>query len=156
MQISNTPSIREIRPINFLYFRTETYVDQLASFFPVAKELYKEAVNNDLHITGPIHWHYFGFMGDVAKPFTLEIALPVSEIIPSYDGSFHFKRTESFKCVTLMHEGNWADLPQSYGVMMQFIGENNLSPLAVNREIYVNSDFTDQEANVTEIQIGVN
>lgn len=155
MKINHAPSLKEIRPINFLYFRTQTYIDQLAKFFPVAKDLYREAVNNDLHITGPIHWHYFGFTGDTSKPFTLEIALPVSEIIPSYDGAFHFKRTEAFKCVTLTHEGKWSDIPQSYNILMQFIGEKNLAPLAVNREVYVNSDFADPEANVTMIQIGV-
>ena len=155
MQTNNSPVVKEIRPINFLYFRTETYVDQLAKLFIVAKDLYKEAVKYDLHVTGPIHWHYFGFIGDVSKPFTLEIALPVSEIVPAYDGAFHFKRTELFKCVTLTHEGKWSDLPDSYGKMMKFIGEKNLTPLAVNREVYINSDFADQEANVTEIQIGV-
>ena len=151
----NAPTIKEIKPINFIYFRTETHIHELANFFPVAKDLYKEAVNYNLHITGPIHWHYMGFMGDVSKPFTLEIALPVSEIVPAYDGAFHFKRTEPFKCVTMTHDGKWTDIPKSYDKMMQFIGEKSLAPLAVNREIYVNSDFADPDANVTEIQIGV-
>ena len=155
MSTSSTPTIKEIKPINFIYFRTETRVNELANFFPVAKDLYKEAVNYNLHITGPIHWHYMGFMGDVSKPFTLEIALPVSEIVPGYDGAFHFKRTEPFKCVTMTHEGNWLELPQSYDKMMRFIGEKSLAPLAVNREVYINSDFADPEANVTEVQIGV-
>jgi effector-binding domain-containing protein len=157
MQTNNgtIPSVKEIRPINFLYFRTETYVHQLADFFLVAKDLYREAVNYNLHVTGPIHWHYMGFMGDVSKPFTLEIALPVSEIVAAYDGPFHFKRTEPFKCVVLRHEGSWTDMLQSYDKMMKFIGEKNLTPLAVNRELYVNADFADQEANITEIQVGV-
>jgi effector-binding domain-containing protein len=155
MQINNAPTIKEIKPINFLYFRTETQIKDLANFFPVARDLYKEAVNRDLHVTGPIHWHYFGFNGDVSKPFTLEIALPVSEIIAAYDGPFHFKRTETFKCVVLRHEGKWSDLPQCYSQMMHFIAEKNLAPVAVNREVYVNSDFVHPDANVTEVQIGI-
>jgi effector-binding domain-containing protein len=156
MQINtSTPTLKEIKPINFLYFRTDTTIGELEKYIVVAKDLFREAVNRNLHVTGPVHWHYFGFMGDVSKSFTLEIALPVSEVISDYDGQFHFKRTEPFKCVSLTHEGGWLDIPQSYGVAMQFIAEHNLKPVAVNRELYLNADFVYPEANVTEIQIGV-
>jgi effector-binding domain-containing protein len=148
--------VKEVKPINFLFFRAETTVNQLVQFIPVAQELFKEAVRYNLAITGPIHWHYFGFEGDLSKTFTLEVSLPIGDIAKEYDGKFHFKRTESFKCVTTTHEGNWLDIPQSYERLMKFIHENRLSPLAINREVYVNTDFKNPEANITEIQIGVN
>lgn len=147
--------VREVKPINFLFFRTETKVSELEKFLPVAQELFREAVKYNLAITGPIHWHYFDFEGDVNKSFTLEIALPVGETQEEYDGKFHFKRTASFKCVSAVHEGSWLDMPRSYGRMMEFINQNNFTPLARNREIYVNVDFKHAEANVTEIQIGI-
>lgn len=149
------PQLREVKPINFLYFRTETYVQDLGDFIPKAKELFAEAVRCDLHITGPVHWHYFGFSGDDTKPFTLEVALPVDEVIAGYDGPFHFKRTEPFRCVTITHEGGWLQLPESYGKLMTFIAGRQLKPLAINRELYINADFEHPEANITEIQIGV-
>ncbi len=149
------PTIKEVRPINFIFFRAETYVHELVKFIPVAKDLYREAVNYNLHVSGPIHWHYFGFDGDVSKPFILEIALPVAEVVSGYDGNFHFKRTEPFKCVSLMHEGGWMTIPDAYGKLMQFIAGENLRPAGVNREIYVNVDFNDADANVTEVQLGV-
>ena len=148
--------IKEVKPINFLFFRAETKVSELANLLPVAKGLFTEAVQYDLRITGPIQWHYFGFTGDESKPFTLEIALPVAEVLKEYDGPFHFKRTETFKSVALVHEGSWFDLPASYGKLMDFISKNSLKPSAVNREIYINMDFLYPEANVTEIQIGIN
>lgn len=40
--------------------------------------------------------------------------------------------------------------------MIYFISKNSLKPSAVNREIYINMDFLYPEANVTEIQIGIN
>lgn len=147
--------IKQVKPINFLFFRTETRINELSNFLPVAKELFKEAILQDLTITGPVHWHYFGFTGDENKPFTLEIALPVSNFPQEYDGKFHFKRTEPFTCVSAVHEGSWYELPQTYGKLMQFIGDHKLIPNAINREVYVNADFTDPEANVTEIQMGV-
>ena len=147
--------IKQVKPINFLFFRTETRISELNNFLPVAQELFKEAVLHHLTITGPIHWHYFGFTGDESKPFTLEISLPVSELPQDYDGKYHFKRTEPFKCVSVVHEGSWYEMPQTYGKLMQFVGDHKLIPNAVNREIYINSDFNHPEANVTEIQMGV-
>jgi effector-binding domain-containing protein len=145
----------EVKPINFLFFRTETKVAELEKFLPVAQELFREAVKYNLAITGPVHWHYFGFEGDANKTFTLEIALPVGETQEGYDGKFHFKRTERFKCVSAVHEGSWLDMPHSYGRIMEFIKQNNFTPIARNRELYVNTDFKHPEANVTEIQIGI-
>lgn len=147
-------SIKHVKPINFLYFRQETKVDELYKFIPVAKDLFREAVAKDLHVTGPVHWHYFGFV-DPAQSFTLEIALPVDRVVADYDGIFHFKRTEPFKCVSLVHEGAWLDIPTSYQKAFQFIEQQKLSAIGVNRELYINSDFEDLTANVTEIQIGV-
>lgn len=147
--------VKAVKPINFLFFRTETKISELIKFLPIGQELFKEAVHNNLTITGPVHWHYIGFEGDSNKSFTLEIALPVGEVLEEYDGKFHFKRTEPFKCVSAVHEGNWYDLPKSYGKVFEFIAANKLKPMASNREIYVNADFKDPDANVTEIQIGI-
>jgi effector-binding domain-containing protein len=150
-----TPKLREIKPINFLFYRTETYIDQLGSFIPVARDLFKEACMYNLHVTGPIHWHYLDFAGDPSKPFTLEIALPVAETVADYDGSFHFKRTEKFRCAALTHEGSWISMANAYKELSMFIEQQNLRPVPVTREVYVNTDFRNPEANETEIQVGV-
>ncbi|MCI0750990.1 MAG: GyrI-like domain-containing protein [Flammeovirgaceae bacterium] len=147
--------IKEVKPINFLFFRTEAKVSELGNLLPVSRKLFKEAVDKNLSITGPVHWHYFGFEGDENKPFTLEISLPVAEVLSDYDGEFHFKRSEPFKCVSLFHEGSWNSLPASYGKLMSFIQTHHLHPVANNREIYVNADFVHPDANVTEIQVGI-
>jgi effector-binding domain-containing protein len=148
--------IKEVKPINFIYFRTEATVSVLQNFLPVSKELYREAVNHNLQITGPVHWHYHGFTMDESKPFILEVSLPVSEILSEYDGNFHFKRTQLFKCVSAVHEGAWMELPAMYNKMMQFLTKHKLESAGINREIYINADFNSPDANVTEVQIGIN
>jgi effector-binding domain-containing protein len=148
--------VKEVKSINFLYFRTEATVAALHQFLPVSKELYREAVNHDLQITGPVHWHYYNFSMDESKPFILEVALPVAETLSGYDGKFHFKRTQPFKCVTAIHEGAWNELPLTYGKMMQFLSKHKLEYAAANRELYLNADFKNPEANITEVQIGIN
>jgi effector-binding domain-containing protein len=99
--------------------------------------------------------HYYGFAGDETKPFTLEIALPVATLPEQYDGQFHLKRTEPFRCVSVVHEGDWFEIPNAYGKIMAFVSSNGLVPIGVNRELYINADFSHPEANVTEIQMGI-
>ena len=147
--------IKEIKPANFLFSRTETTVAELGSHLPTGQRLFAEAVKRQLTITGPIHWHYIGFDGDLTKRFTLEIALPVAEVLPEYDGPFHFKRTESFRCVSALHEGAWHEIPTTYEKLMGFMHANSLQPVALNREIYVQVDFSQPEANFTLIQMGI-
>jgi len=149
-------NIKEIKPISFLFFRTETKLAELGNFLMIGQQLFKEAVSNKLMVTGPIHWHYFGFEGDLNKSFTLEISLPVAEIPQDYDGAFHFKRTEPFKCVRATHDGDWTTMRTTYEKVMQFIQSQQLIPNLVNREVYVNADFKNPEANITEIQVGIN
>ncbi len=151
----NLSRVKEIQPINFVFHRAEVKVNDLINQVPIAKELFKESVRLDLHPTGPIHWHYFGFEGDPSKSFVLEVCLPVASVPNDYDGKFHLKRTENFKCVSLIHEGGWNEIPKSYGVMMGFIQQNKLQPIGITRELYINVDFINPEANVTEIQIEV-
>jgi len=147
--------VKEIKPINFLFFRTEAKIMELAGLIPVGQQLFKEAIDHKLTITGPVHWHYFGFTGDVDKPFTLEIALPVATVVADYDGKLHFKRTEPFKCVSIIHEGGWLEIPSAYDKLLKFATENHLQLTSTNRELYINADFQYPDANVTEIQVGV-
>jgi effector-binding domain-containing protein len=150
-----TPRMKVVKPINFLFHRAEVRISDLINQLPIAKELINECVRLNLHPTGPIHWHYFGFMGDESKPFTLEICLPVGSVPPEYDGKFHFKRTENFKSVSILHEGGWNEIPKSYEILMQYAQKYNMQPSGVNRELYINADFVYPEANVTEIQMGI-
>jgi len=147
--------IKEIAPANFLLFRTEATVNELEKFIPIGQQLFAEAVKNKMLISGPVHWHYENFT-DVTKPFTLEIALPVGSIPDEYDGVFHVKRTEPYKCVSVIHEGDWYQIPATYGKLMEFIAGQQLQPNARSREIYIHVDPTHPQANVTEIQLGVN
>lgn len=153
--MQTTPELREIKPISFIFFRTETYLEQLPNFVPVTRDLFKEACMYSLQVTGPVHWHYIGCDGNPSTPFTLEIALPVADTLTDYDGSFHFKRTGSFRCASLKHEGDWMSMREAYEKLNAFIAERELKALPLMREVYVNTDFRNPDANETEIQIGV-
>lgn len=155
MTAPHQPIRKTVKPINFLFHRAQVTLAQLSQQVPLAKKLFAEAVAYDLHVTGPAHWHYFGFMGDESQPFTLEVCLPVASTVAAYDGPFHFKRTEPFTCVSLLHEGGWQEIPRSYQTLMAFVAKNQWLATGVNRELYLNADFQHPDANVTEIQLGV-
>ena len=145
--------VKEIKPINFLYYRVRTTVGDLAAFIPEGQAIIREAVANNLVIAGPVHWHYYGF--SPTSPFDLEIALPVATFPSDYDGKYHVKRSGPFRCVSGIHEGPWSAIPDTYQQLAQFVQEHRLSPTGTNREVYINVDLLDGEANTTEIQVGV-
>ena len=148
--------IKEIKPINFFYFQTETKITELSKLVgSVAKSLNLEAANLGLDVTGPAYWIYTGFEGDFNKSFTLQIAIPVADFPKDYKGEYKMKRTENFKCLSAEHYGNWLNMTQTYGKLMEYLQSHQLKPTRINREIYINCDFKDPEANYTEIQIGI-
>jgi effector-binding domain-containing protein len=148
--------IKEVKPMTFFYYSVQTTLRELLSYVRVvAKDLHKEAALHDIKVTGPVYWQYIGFNGNPVKEFTLEIALPVADIRPTYTGKFQFRKTESFKCLSTWHEGSWAELSQTYGALFDYISQHGLTSIGVNREIYFNMDFNQPEANLTEVQIGI-
>lgn len=147
--------LKAIRPINFLFFRKTVTAGELEQLQAVEQDLFREAVKLCLRITGPVQWHYFGFPYNT-QPFTLEISLPVSEVVGYYDGMYHFKRTEPFSCISLLHEGERNGIPESYKKLLRFADENEVRLNMMFREVHLNIDFDYPEACVIEIQAGVN
>jgi effector-binding domain-containing protein len=148
-------TIKLVKPINFLFYRTCTTASELEQYLPIGQKILKEAVANDLPVTGPVHWHYHNFHGNAKAPFDLEVAVPLGVPPSDYDGEFHIKRTQEFKCISSIHEGDWMAMPQTYQKLMEFAVANHLKIKGNNREIYINVDFADPSANVTEVQLGI-
>ena len=146
--------IREIKPINFLFHREVLTLNELQRMVPVSQALYVEAARLKLQITGPIHWHYFGLTTKEA-PLTLEVSLPVAEVLKEYDGKYHFKRTDTFKCLTHTHEGSFENFEKTYEKLFAHITQNKMIPNGMCREVYVNVDFANPQANIAEAQIGI-
>jgi effector-binding domain-containing protein len=149
MTIKNTP------PFNALVFSTQCTLPQLGEHVGhVAKDMYQEAARIGVMPTGPIQWNYYGIDGKPETVFTLEIVLPIQEKNVVAEG-FEWKQIPSFKCVSVIHEGPWANLPQAYQKAIGELYANGLSMTKDCREIYINMDFENQENNVTQIQIGI-
>jgi effector-binding domain-containing protein len=148
--------IKEIKPMNVLFFSEKTTIHEMMKFVRVkANELYRNAIENNLEITGPVYWIYYGMNGQPNTRFILEICIPVH---PSgvYSGPFALKKLPVFRCASDSHYGSWQEMAQVYQVLIGDIFQGNHTMIGVTREVYLNMDFVSPENNMTEIQIGIN
>lgn len=136
---------------------TETTLQTLLQYVRVvARRLYHDAIKHDLEITGPVYWIYEGADGNPDTKFWLTIAIPVtSDSSQPNDSEFKIKKFDTFKCLTDQLLGDWGKLGNTYGALMEEIQSKNLHMSGLNREIYLNMDFENPEANITEVQIGL-
>ena len=149
--------IKTIHPMHVFCFETETTLREILQYVRViAQRLYKDAIKYELEITGPVYWIYEGADGQLDTAFSLTIALPVSASEAEISGSaFKLKTLDSFRCISHMHEGAWENLGQTYGQLFSEIQVKEPATSGQNREIYLNMDFENPAANITEVQIGL-
>lgn len=149
--------IRTIQPIQIFCFETETTIQDMLQYVRVkAQELYIDALDNKLEITGPVYWIYKGADGQPDTRFELTIALPVSQVNSEIKNSnFKLKTLDTFRCVSQTHEGCWSTLGETYGSIFFDLSVKEPALSGVNREIYLNMDFNNPDANITEVQIGL-
>lgn len=149
--------LKQVHPMQVLCFETKTKLSEIGEYVRVvAHKMYQAAVQNDLEITGPVYWVYEGMDGNPETIFSLTIALPITFKEKELNNSdFKLKSLMSFNCATTQHFGDWANLGETYGTLIPKILSNGLPMTGENREIYLNMDFQNPEANITEIQIGI-
>lgn len=153
--MSANPIIKQVRPINFLYFHTRTSMQEIPGLVGhIQEKLYREAADKQLFVSGPAYWNYFNVQ-DVSLPFDLEISLPIGRRPNHYAGEYRFKTSAPFRCLSRTVEGDWSRLAGEYGLMMAYAREHRFKLTGETREVYINIDFEDPEAQSTEIQIGI-
>lgn len=146
--------IKKAPSMNLFCFSTEATLMELGKYVRVkAHETYIEAIKNNLEITGPIYWIYYGMDGDPNTKFKLDIGVPVQLPKPT-SGGFSCKTIEKMELATCIHEGSWNNLPKSYSLLISEIMESGRILSGIAREVYINIDFENPENNITEIQLG--
>ena len=147
MQIKANP------PVTVLYSTHQVTIKQLGELGQTIKDLYAEAVKNDVFISGPLHFIYHGCDGNPDTVFTLEIAVPVQGAVNS--NKFQVKQLQPFQAITYLHDGPWEQLPESYTQIMKFVDDKKIPLNEEARELYLNMDFENPENNITLVQVGV-
>ena len=149
MQVRNYPAIN----VMYKTFQTTllTLHDKIGT---VARDLYAEAARQHLLVTGPVYWLYYGADGNPETEFKLEIAIPLSGT-PALTGEFLFRELPEFRCLSDLHTGSWTEMGHTYSRLIQKANEEGLAMNDVCREIYINIDFTRDDCNLTEVQLGL-
>ena len=146
--------IKKAPSMNFFCFSTETTLMELGKYVRVkAYETYIEAIKNNLEITGPIYWIYYGMDGNPETKFKLDIGVPVQKNKPLSSG-FSCKPVGEMEFATCIHEGSWNNFPQSYSSLIAELMKSGRTLNGIAREIYINIDFENPNNNITEIQLG--
>lgn len=111
----------------------------------------KEMNQKGFAIEGPQTWIYKGSDGNPDTEFDLLVGFPVSDKAMDYQ----ITALEDFKCVTIIHKGDWSRFPESYEKLIGELMQNGLQMSGECREVYHQVDFENIDNNLTEIQIGV-
>ncbi len=147
--------IKEIKPVKVYYKSFETTLKDIWNYVKdTPQEMYDNLEKYGLLPAGPQIWCYYGGDGNPDTKFILEITIPV-EKINNVDG-MAFKELDNIKCASLIHNGPWENLKQSYIELITEIYKSGKLPGKVCREVYIKCDFENSENNITEIQIEIN
>jgi effector-binding domain-containing protein len=148
--------MKNMGTVTVLSFKVQTSLKELGKYVRVkARELYVAAIEHNLEVTGPVYWIYQGMDGKPDTRFNLEIALPVYGEMKN-TGSFQTGELPAFKCISIIHNGDWTEMYKSYSTIIGESFRNGYTLSQVSREIYINMDFVNPENNITEIQLGIN
>lgn len=122
------------------------------------KEIFKIAIDNGLHPAGPQFWIYKweSENPNAEAQFLLNICLPVATFGANYkDEVFKLNHLLPFNHLAIEHLGSWANLPSTYGKLMNEMQNQKLIPGKTCRELYINCDFENPENNITEVQFEI-
>lgn len=147
--------IKECKTIKILSFTTQTtFVEMQNLVVGKAREIYKEAVNQDLDICGPVYWVYTGADGNPQTRFQLEIAVPVNKK-KDFQSDLECNNLPAFKFVKYTHYGKWENFRDAYCKVFAFIEASGLKYNGICREMYIHIDLENPDNHITEIQAGI-
>lgn len=144
-----------IKPaMTVLSHTVKTNMKNLEKQLHIPEELYREAIECGMRVTGCNYWIYSDYSEDAQSDFTLEMALPVMTK-GKKSKKFVLKKLAPYKCVTHLHQGSWSEFKEVYPKFMEKIVNSGLKIGKSNREMYINCDFEEQKNCITEIQFEI-
>ena len=120
----------------------------------LANDLQKMASDLNLEIIGPQFWQYTNSDGQPNTKFLLDICIPVKEA-KGNPSRFKFVELPVFNCISEIHKGPWNTMMNAYQKIMGEVARKSIPFSGVSREVYILSDFENQENCITEIQFEI-
>ena len=146
---------KNVAPKKYFYYSEKTTLRKLNDVAnKEAKPIMETLEQLDLQQAGPMEFIYFDCTEDLDKEFTLEIAIPVAEQKTYVGNKYAFKEVGEFKCISQVHHGDIAKLPEVYDTMFKKIFADNVKVTNEIREVYEHYEVNSSANNITEIQVG--
>lgn len=148
---------RTVKAQRVLRYTTEATLKDLDKYTGTKPcELMEEAKRIGYKTLEPQIWQYIGCEPNPDKIFTLEIMLPIQgEGNGLKPNNFEIVDIPAFKCVSELHEGEWKEMGNTYGKIMNYCKDNNFQYNGLCREVYVHCDFEEHSNCITDVQMGI-
>ncbi len=148
--------VKELPAQKYFIYRTET---TLLNVNAIAERevdvLYGTVGQLGLSVAGNLEFIYWGATGDLTKPFTLEIALPIGDEALSIPPKYEIVEYPAFKAFAHTHLGDFSNVMPVYEEMFKQLFAQGHQPTNQTREVYIHwVDLTSPE-NVTEILLEI-
>lgn len=115
--------------------------------------LYNEAMGAQTQVAGPQHWVYLVADKNPETEFTLEMTIPITG--EPVNSKYQVKELPEFKCVSMIHEGAWDKIGDTYKTLIGEAMAKGLMPTDQCREVYQTVDMEQPQNNITEVQVGI-
>ncbi|HEY7120742.1 MAG TPA: hypothetical protein VH475_29425 [Tepidisphaeraceae bacterium] len=146
--------VQTLPPLNFVYGSAETTFEKLGEVVNKYLPLLGTAIDEGrIRPTAGCMLVYRN-MTDLSKPFTLEVGWLVSDKTKA-TAELKLRKTEPFKCATVMYTGAMANMGKVYEKLMGDVAAAGLAPSGESREMYLYWEGPDSVNNVVQVQLGV-
>ncbi|MGB0865240.1 MAG: GyrI-like domain-containing protein [Granulosicoccaceae bacterium] len=104
--------------------------------------------------TGPMVFVYRDMSDDLQAPFKLEIAVPVADT-SGFSGNAEITTLGPLRYAETVHRGDLRQLGETYQRFFPELAAAGLTPAGETREVYTEFVDSQNEKNITHIQVGV-
>jgi effector-binding domain-containing protein len=148
--------VRTMGPVTYGYIETETTFDKLgAAIGEAMPKLQKASESGKARIAGSFVLVYpKGAHAEPDKPFPVRIGFLVADGSTG-DGDVKVRKTEPFKCATVVYTGPAAEQGQAYQKLLPAVAAGGLKTTGEEREFTTYFESVESPNNLVLIQVGV-
>lgn len=145
-----------IEPQTFVYDSTQTTLPELKTAIDnLMGRLMAAQQDGAVQVNGPLVFRYLGMTGDLTRPFTLEICLPVAAGTKPPRGLKLRTETEPFRALVVDFTGPVSVIDKAYDKLIPAIEAKKLTGTNEAREIYLNWEGPESEKNAIRVAMGI-
>ncbi len=143
---------KTVKPFLFLHGTAETDFPGIVSTGGKIMEALDQYIKTrEIKVTGPVIWMYDHIGDGMVK---LKAGVPVQGVTRAGKG-FSVRQQKAWACMSTPYTGSMKKIPKAWDEFTEAIREQGLTPMNINREVYLKWIGFDSKENLTELQVAV-